>query len=332
MQCASVVVQYHTLPSQTFFEPVIAQIQLCHSLLQITVLALEAGHFIGVGLDHHSDISFQLREIGRYRNALLNQPDKYRIATNASDIRNAKSEGRLAVGLHFQGTNMLQGDLNLVEVYHQLGITHMLMAYNERNMVGDGCHEPANAGLSSFGHRLVAKMNEIGMIVDLTHTGERTALDATAASTRPVIYSHSSCRALFDHERNITDEQIQTCATTDGVVCVNGVGIFLSDCGTDVSAKTICRHIDHIVQLVGPRHVGIGLDYVANTDGLVQIVQTNKGRFADDSYDKPTFAFAGPEVIPHIAEELLSLNYTEEDIRTILGGNIMRVFDEIHTG
>lgn len=284
-----------------------------------------------VGLDHYPSIEPTIKDIAAYQAAIEARPDAYRLVREFSDIEFAREHNLLAVGMHFQGTNPLAGDLNMIGLYRKLGIGHMLLAYNSRNPVGDGCHEKENAGLSLYGRMLVERMNAERVIVDLTHTGEQTTLDAAELSSAPVIYSHSSVRALYDHERNITDAQIRSCAATGGVIGVTGVGIFMTEGGEDISAERIADHVRYITDLVGPQHVGLGLDYVENQTALNTIVATSSDRFPsnDASYQGTQWAFAGPEVIVEIAEYLLRDNYPEEDVRGVLGENFMRVCREV---
>jgi membrane dipeptidase len=141
-------------------------------------------------------------------------------------------------------------------------------------------------------------MNRVGVVVDVSHTGHRTAMDVVEVSTHPVIFSHSGCAALLDHGRNISDEQIRACAKTGGVVGLVGVGFFMSRAGRDISAAAIVRHIEHIADKRG-------------------------------SYDMTEMHSAGPSVIPEIAETLLQKSYPEEAVRGILGGNWLRVFEAV---
>ena len=146
-----------------------------------------------------------------------------------ADVERAKKEGKLAIVLHFQGTNPVEGDIKLIEVYHRLGIRHMLMAYNMKNLVGDGCMERTDDGLSRFGVALVQEMNRVGMIVDVTHTGYRTSMDTFEVSEAPVIMSHSNPAAVWDIPRNVKDDQMKACAKSGGVMCINGVGGFMGE-------------------------------------------------------------------------------------------------------
>ena len=153
----------------------------------------------------------------------------------------------------------------MVETYHALGIRHMLMAYNCKNLVGDGCTERTDNGLSRFGVALIEEMNRVGMIVDATHTGYRTTMDTFEVSKDPVIFSHSNPSALWDIPRNIKDDQIKASVKSGGVICVNGVDIFLGM--DDDLIGMMIKHMVYVAELVGPEYVGIGTDYVADVRG-----------------------------------------------------------------
>ena len=134
----------------------------------------------------------------------------------------------------------------------------MLFAYNLNNEAGGGCHD-TDVGLTSFGRAVIRAMNNIGILIDCSHTGYRTTMEAMEASSHPVVFSHSNARTLCDHERNIKDDQALACAAGGGVVGVNGIGIFLGE--DDIRTPALIQHIQYYVDLLGIEHVGIGLDY-----------------------------------------------------------------------
>jgi membrane dipeptidase len=283
-----------------------------------------------IGIDYVMSIETQVRAIAAARRWFLARPERFVFVQKADDIVRAKRERKLAVNFNFQGTNPLLGDLNLVEVYYRLGVGHMLMSYNEKNLVGDGCHERTDSGLSRFGLRLVEEMNRVGMIVDVSHTGHRTTMDVFEAAKAPVIFSHSNPRALNNHERNIRDDQIVACAKTGGVIGVSGVGLFLSQPGNDISADMLARHIVYIADLVGAKHVGLGLDHIEDLAHLQGVIKANAGTFPEKGgYVRPELLFASPEIIPEIAEQLLRRNYSEADVKGVLGENFLRVFQAV---
>lgn len=250
------------------------------------------------------------------------ESDKYVLATTVEDIRRAKREGKMAVGLSFQGSNPLDRDANMVELYYALGVRQMLLAYNEKNHAGDGCHERTDAGLSRFGLRVVKEMNRVGMLVDCTHTGYRTSMDAMEASSAPCVFSHSNAKAVKAHDRNITDDQIKACARTGGVIGVNGVGMFLAE--NDASPAMMANHIDHVAKLVGPQHAAIGLDYIYYMGSMLARWSANPDRYPE-GYVPPPWNIFGPEDLPGLVDELLRRGYNDKDVLGILGGNYLRV-------
>jgi membrane dipeptidase len=271
-----------------------------------------------------------IRWIGAARRYFTSRSEQVVLVDSVAEIRAAHAAGKIAFNLHFQGSNPIAGDLSLVEVYRRLGIGHMLLAYNYRNLTGDGCHEPGDAGLSVYGKELVAEMNRVKMIVDVAHTGARTALDAVAASTQPVIVSHSNSKAVWDHQRNIPDEVAKAVAATGGVIGVNGVGLFLSSARSDASAEAIARHVNHYAELVGPAHVGMGLDSVYDLKFYIEgFARKNMDRYQTGGYFKGTPQFAGVDVIPRVATLLMQSGWNAADVRGFLGENWLRVLEQV---
>ena len=263
-----------------------------------------------------------VRHIAAQRNFFLSQPESYVLVERADDIEAARAAGKLAVCFNFQGTNGLGGDVHMVEAYHRLGIRQMILAYNVRNLAADGCHEPADGGLSGYGRDLVREMERVGMLLDLSHTGYRATMEAMEMATRPVVFSHSNPRRLREHGRNIADDQIEACAALGGVIGINGVGDFLGE--DDASTETFLTHIDHVAGLVGPAHVGLGIDLVYDMEGFTRFFEANREKYWA-GYDRPLTAFFQPEQLPHVTEGLLARGYAENDVHGILGGNFLRV-------
>lgn len=270
-----------------------------------------------------------LSRIGEWRRFVAANPDRYLVMTRAEHAEEAKASGRMALGFHFQGTTPFGRDLGLVHAFHALGVRHALMAYNQKNHVGDGCHERTDAGLSRFGQELVAEMQRLGMLVDVTHTGRRTAMEVMEMAAAPVIFSHSNARSLVDHERNIDDEMAQACAATGGVVGVNGIGIFLGD--IKASTEALFRHVDHWVQLLGARHVAIGLDSVSDVAALAAAVRAQAEKYPKGKgYDRTAaMKVAGPRQIPELTARMLAAGYPVADVQAILGGNWLRLAREV---
>lgn len=317
------------------------------SLVWDMTLPYGAIHAIdGVTLDRFREAGFGLlsltigndRVFGRPELALSNiakvhavcarHPDAYRIAYSIDDIDAARSEGRLAIVFNFQGSNVLGNDTSSIEVFYRLGVRHMLFAYNQRSLAGDGCGEATDAGLSRYGRAVIAEMNRVGMIVDGSHCGHRTTMEAMDLSTAPCIFSHSNAFSVHPHYRNIKDDQIRKCAETGGVIGINGLGEFIDD--VEASSESMFRHLDHIANLVGPQHVGIGLDYVRDVAGFWKSVEDTPDIWPSNQ-GKPNrhTRFAQPEQIEELAELMCIRGYTDDDIRDILGGNFYRVCKQV---
>src|SRR5690606_5206782 len=196
------------------------------------------------------------------------------------------------------------------------------------NLVGGGCQDE-DGGLTGFGREVLDEMERVGMVACCTHTGYRTAREVLDYSRNPVIFSHSNPRALHDHPRNIPDDLILDCARTGGVVCLNGIGIFLGE--NDISTETYFRHMDHVVQLAGADHVGIGLDHVFDTGELDEYLVKMRDTFpAELGYRLDGgFKCMSPAQIEGLVEMQIKAGYSEADISKILGKNLLRVADAV---
>lgn len=279
-----------------------------------------------VGLDSVPSLEATIQHMAAERRRIDSAPDKYVFVETVDNILRAKKAGKLALGFHHQGTNALQGDINMASLYYQLGVRSMLLCYNSKNSVGDGCHEPTDAGLSSFGRSLIKELNRIGMLVDCSHTGYRTSMDAMEVSTSPVIFSHSNARALRDHERNIRDDQIKACAATGGVIGMNGMGIYIEE--NNASNEAIFRHMDYVCELVGWQHVGLGLDFVYFADGFYNLIRAKPDMYPPADYPIPQ-EFFEPEQLRGLVQVMLDHGYTGEQVTGILGGNFLRVAKQV---
>ena len=279
--------------------------------------------------DYPNSIERTIKLIGANRHYFLSQPGRFVLAERADDVRRAKAEAKLAVSFAFQGSNALMGEISLVEVYLKLGVVQMLLAYNSANLVADGCHESRNAGLSQFGCALVAEMNRVGMIVDVSHVGLRSSLEALELTKSPPIFSHSTPRKFALHDRNITDEQIRACAGKDGLVGLTGLGLFMDAEYQKASASKLADTIEYVVQLVGPRHAGIGLDYAINPDTMARYLRANSGLYGGGSqYPADGYIdFAPPSILPEVTDELTRRGYSDDEVRGILGENYLRVLE-----
>jgi membrane dipeptidase len=268
-----------------------------------------------------------IRTAASIRHFVGARPGEYLLGLSTADLREARSTGRLAVCMDVEGVHALGTQVSLVEFLHGIGVRWMLMVYNRRNLAGSGCHDSEDEGLTDLGRAMLAEMDRVGMVKCCSHTGYRTAREILDGSDRPVIFSHSNPRALRDHPRNIPDDLIRACASTGGVVGINGVGLFL---GTGPpTPEAIVRNIDYVAQLVGAEHVAIALDYMFKGSELDEPGRGGPATWPREwGYGRGT-GFAPPEVIPEVRAGLGRLGYPGAAIRGILGDNWLHVADRV---
>lgn len=204
------------------------------------------------------------------------------------------------------------------------------LTYNDRNQAGDGCTEPSPRGLTSFGRDLIAAMNELGVLVDLSHCSEPTTLDAIDASHSPVAVTHAFCRALSDHDRGKSDEIIRAIGAAGGYFGIVLVPFFLSD--EAASLDDFLRHIDHVVELIGPRHVGIGSDWGQDFPASINALLNEEMRrfgFRQEhrvDWNAKIDGFSDWREWPNLTRALVAAGYSDVDIEGFLGANFLRVF------
>ncbi|HUK50480.1 MAG TPA: membrane dipeptidase [Terriglobales bacterium] len=274
----------------------------------VVTAAWENGHNFRTAIDRITD-SYSILGGGRIR-----------YGETVEDILEAHKNRKVAVVLQFQNTSPIEHDVRLLEVWYKLGVRVMELTYSQRNLVGDGCDEETDVGLSNFGRRVVQEMNRIGLVVDLSHTSYMTSMDAIELSKDPIIFSHSNVKALADFSndpewpkrRNLADDQIKALAEKDGVMGIAAQSFLIKNDWQKKPpvVKDMVDHIEYVVKLVGANHVGIGLDY---TEGN----------------GPPENAIHSVTDLIEITADLMRRGYSKNEIRKILGENFLRVFRRV---
>ena len=277
---------------------------------------------LNVGMDMDS-FDKVMGVIAAFRRYILSHPIDYYLVSTTNEITQACKEKKLAIAFDLEGSDPLNGDLNMVSLYYDLGVRQMLLAYNKDNQAAGGCLE-GKYGLTEFGKAVINEMNRVGMIVDLAHMGYKASMESIEISRSPVIFSHANPKAKQAHFRNISDEQIIACAKTGGVIGINGVYNFLGS----VTSDHFVDHIEYVANLVGAAHVGIGLDYVVDKNELKRYIKTNPGIFPPDKI-KDFMLFVEPEQIPEFAELLAKRGFDQKEIHGIMGENFLRVARQV---
>ncbi len=253
-----------------------------------------------------------------------------RVVSSLADVDEAVAAGKTAVTFDIEGMNALNGRIDLIQTYYELGVRQMLFAYNKNNLAGGGCHDE-DVGLTEFGRTVVDEMNRVGMVIDCSHSSFKTSIEAMERSQAPVTFSHSNALSLADHGRNITDDQIRACAATGGVIGINGLNLFLGD-EEQPQAKTVARHMVYVADLVGVKHVGLGLDY---DPGIYDM--NDPDLLSDDQpaywpsgagYDQPITSL-NIQQLPEICDELVQVGFSESDLVDVLGGNFRRIAAQV---
>ena len=277
---------------------------------------------VNVYFDHFIEWHEGVKVLAFMRKWILERPDDYVLVASVEDILDAKKDGKLAIHFDFEGMEALDGDASLVKTYYDLGVRWMLIAYNRNNRAGGGCMDD-DSGLTDFGRRVIEEAARVGILICCSHTGEQTCMDVFEQTQNPVLLSHSNPKSMCDHPRNVSDAVMVACGETGGLVGITGYGLFLVN--GDTNPDNIVRHIDYAVNLVGPEHVALGMDYVFDKEEL-KIFLGNKNLFPFDSTD---MTMTSPEEMPALTEAMLRFGYPEETIRGILGENLLRVARQV---
>ena len=277
--------------------------------------------------------------IGEYEREIDRHPDVLCRIRTAADIRSAKQSGRTGLIYGFQDGVAFETDLSRLDELHRLGLRIVQPTYNRRNLLGDGCLEPANAGLSKAGFEAVEKMNALGILVDLSHCGRQTAADAIRASTRPVAFTHTGSAAQNDHPRNRTDAELRAVAEKGGV---SGLYFMPFLCeGRQPTAADVIRHLEHMLRIAGEDHVSLGTDGGVSAETLTPEFKQRHAEFVrqrraegisapGENEDGYLFAneLNSPRRFETLAGMLSSRGHPDARIEKILGANLVRVFGD----
>jgi len=311
-----------------------------------------ANHTITLGDGH--DFREAVDRIVWLDDHLRANADLARRVTSVAEIRQAKVDGVVGLIYGFQNATPFEGDERLVRVFAALGVRIVQIAYMTGNLLADGCLEERNAGLTEFGRAVIQELNANRLLVDLSHVGDRSTLEAIDASEAPVAFTHANARALSPSPRNKTDEAIRALAAHDGVMGFSSLPSFVAEDPRDATLDGYLDHIDRVVQMVGVRHVGLGLDFVeghvpgslqpraprwgganlpAGNVGLSKMLPERLRSQADALIYLPYApGIAGSDEMPNVTEGLLRRGYSEADTRAILGDNWLRLFAEVWGG
>jgi len=280
-----------------------------------------------------------VRSVARWEAEISNHPGTFVPVRSAEDIPAARSAGKTGLCYGLQDGVSFEDDIGRLETLAWLGVRVIQPTYNRRNLLGDGCMEPADAGLSRSGLEAVERMQSLGVLVDLSHCGRRTAADAIGIAKRPMAFTHTGCFALAEHPRHRTDAELKAVANTGGVS-----GIFIMPYlaqGRQPTAADVIAHLEHAINVAGEDHVAIG------TDGNIsptELTEAYRKQFREITRKRVELGIAAPyetedgylfasdlntpRRFETLADLLIGRGHSEARVEKILGGNLLRVFGE----
>jgi membrane dipeptidase len=273
-----------------------------------------------------------MANIVRWKSWIDENDDLLLQAYSTSDIRRAKRERRTAVVLGFQNVSAFEDQLGYIQLFKELGVAIVQMAYNTQNLIGSGCYESKDGGLSDFGHEAVAELNRVGIMCDLSHVGPKTSEDVIRASTAPVCYSHIAPAGLKDHPRNKSDEQIRLIVDRGGFVGVTMFPPFLTR-GTDSTVDDYVEAIDYVINIAGEDAVGYGTDLTQGHDArFFDWITRDKGYARRLTEFGKITGLEGIETIgktPNLTAAMQRAGWPESKIRKVMGENWLRVLAQV---
>jgi len=284
-----------------------------------TVISLNIGFADMSWAEHVQILSFMRQWIALH-------PDEYRLLRTIEDVRRCKAEGKLGIAFDVEGMNPVQDELSFVQTFYELGVRWMLVAYNRNNCAGGGCLD-VDPGLTPVGRAVIDEMERVGMVLCLSHCGTRTAAEALEYARNPPIFSHSNPAGDTPHARNISDDLIRACARKGGVVGLSGLGPMLG--GDDKLVGRLVRQVRYMSDLVGPEHVGLGLDYVFDRAELEEYLRMKPDLLSLPQGSSGDLAMIEPEALDRLVDGLTQCHFTDTQIRGVLGENWLRVATQV---
>lgn len=303
----------------------------------VTAANLTVTHMLG-GLEETFD------GLAEWLGRVAERGSPWLLVRTVADIELAKRSGKTGLIMGWQNTLPIGTNLRRVRAFHTLGLRVIQLTYNEANFVGDGCSEDRNGGLTRFGRDLVKELNDVGIVIDLSHCSETTAREAAVLSIRPVVLTHANAKAVNMRPRNKSDETLKAVGASGGVVgaSIHGLMNWDNDPAHPPTLENFARHMRYISDLIGIEHVGIGTDFAAvrSEENVRHILDLTANQYsaATGTY---TAAFGNslagrfPRETPsahhfqRILEALVRAGFHESDVDRIAGGNFLRVFQEI---
>lgn len=279
------------------------------------------------------DLAGAMTRIGAFRHLCRNNADAIRVVTNASEMRRAAADGVLGAVLGFQNSTMLGDDPEMAQIFADVGVRVVQLTYNIANHLGSSCWEPVDGGLTRAGRRMVAALNDAGVLIDLSHVGNRTSAEAVYASSQPTAVTHGNPLWFWNSPRNKPAALLEAVASRGGVVGCTLYPLFIG--GADVNRADYCAMIARLAEQIGVDHVAIGTDAVLGwRQGELGWMRSGRWDRPADPAEVPDFPpwpswFQGPKDFASLAQGLQDAGFSTEERAAVLGGNWLRLFGEV---
>jgi len=282
-----------------------------------------------------------MRNLGAWNRLFEQHADLIRAVRTADDVRAAKAEGRTGIVFGFQNCTPLDGNLDFIELFHQMGVRFMQLTYNNQSLLASGCYEAKDTGLTRFGKQAVAEMNRVGMVIDMSHSGERSTLEAIEHSTRPITVSHANPTFFRDALRNKSNVVLKSLGETGGILGFSLYPFHLKN-HSDCTLPEFCQMVEQTADLMGIDNIAIGTDLCQKQPLSIlewmrngrwtKEVDYGEGSAADAKWPDPLTWFANNADFPNIVQGLRDHGFDEKDAAKIMGGNWLRFFEESFEG
>ncbi|MEU7000616.1 dipeptidase [Nonomuraea sp. NPDC046570] len=256
--------------------------------------------------------------------------DRVRLCRDSAEIDQALADGRIALVLAMESMPGLDASVELIPTLYRLGVRVASIAHWGRTPLADGSGEDATgSGLTSHGVAALQEMERLGIVFDVSHLGASGVTHVLELATKPLMATHSAARALRDHHRNLTDEQLRGVAATGGVVCVNFLAAFLTEDARSCTIDHLVDHIEHVAQVAGIDHVGLGPDFMREVTTDLTPPCCDDASYSGIDSLAAIPGLEGPEGLPMVTDALLKRGFTEEEIVKVLGTNVQRLFKAV---
>ena len=278
-----------------------------------------------------------LRNIAAWNRLFAQNADLIRPVQSAADLHSAKAEGRTGIVFGFQNCTPLEGNLDFVEIFHQLGVRFMQLTYNNQSLLASGCYEAEDSGITRFGKEVIKEMNRVGMAIDMSHSGQRSTLEAIEISQRPITISHANPIFFHNVVRNKSQVVLKALAEKGGILGFSLYPFHLKN-GSDCTLTEFCGMIAQTVDLMGIDHVALGSDLCQNQPPSVLHWMRNgywtrggehgEGSTIDATWPAPLSWFQSNADFPNLIQGLQDQGFANEEVAKIMGGNWLRFYEE----